>query len=120
MYNTELTLSRHYTCTLVPLINSLQTNLFVSHQKTQKDLGIHANISGSHLPTDPKLGSVSHNRLPLPGHSWLLRNWASGGEKWKLPCCFLVNIRKKGHAYILEPPTQELGTFSAKKPPKCR
>ena len=34
MYNTELTLSRHYTCTLVPLINSLQTNLFVSHQKT--------------------------------------------------------------------------------------
>ena len=30
-----------------------------------------------HSPTDPKLGSFSRNRMPLPGHSWLLRNCLS-------------------------------------------
>ena len=38
-------------------------------RELKKGLCIHANTSGSDSPTDPKLGSFSRNRMPLPGHS---------------------------------------------------
>ena len=43
-------------------------------RELNKGLCIHANTSGSDSPTDPKLGSFSRNRMPLPGDSLLLRN----------------------------------------------
>ena len=41
-------------------------------RELKKGLCIHANTSGSNSPTDPKLDSLSRNRMPLPGHSCLL------------------------------------------------
>ena len=88
-------------------INSLQTNLL---RELKKGLCIHANTSGSDSPTDPKLASFSHNRMPLPGHSWLLRNClSSGGEKVEATMLFLVNIRKERTR--LHPGTAYTGTW---------
>ena len=56
--------------------------------------------SGSDSPTDPKLGSFSRNRMPLPGHSWLLRNCLSTSVRRRksgsYPAVFSAgNIRKE-------------------------
>ena len=91
-------------------------------RELKKGLCIHANTSGSDSPTDPKLGSFSRNRMPLPGHSWLLRNCLSTSVRRRksgsYPAVFSETSERKGHAYIPEPPTPELGVFSAKTTPK--
>ena len=88
----------------------------------KKGLCIHANTLGSDSPMDPKLGSFSRNRMPLPGHSWLLRNCLSTSVRRRksgsYPAVFSETSERKGHAYIPEPPTPELGVFSAKTTPK--
>ena len=90
-------------------------------RELKKGLCIHANTSGSDSPTDPKLGSFYRNRMPLPGHSWLLRNCLSTSVRWRksgsYPAVFSETSDRKGHAYIPEPPTPELGVFSAKTTP---
>ena len=87
-------------------------------RELKKGLCIHANTSGSDSPTDPKLGSFSRNRMPLPGHSCLLRNCLSTSVRQRksgsYPAVFSETSERKGHAYILEPPTPKLGVFSAK------
>ena len=92
-------------------------------RELKKGLCIHANTSGSDSPTDPKLGSFSRNRMPLPGHSWLLRNCLSTSVRRRksgsYPAVFSETSERKGHAYIPEPPTPELGVFSAKTTPRC-
>ena len=91
-------------------------------RELKKGLCIHANTSGSDSPTDPKLGSFSRNRMLLPGHSWLLRNCLSTSVRRRKsgsnPAVFSETSERKGHAYIREPPTPELGVFSAKTTPK--
>ena len=56
-----------------------------------------------HLPTDPKLGSFSCNRMPLPGHSWLLQNCLSTSVRQRksvsYPAVFSETSERKGHAY---------------------
>ena len=91
-------------------------------RELKKGLCIHANTSGSDSPTDQKLGSFSRNRMPLPGHSWLLRNCLSTSVRRRksgsYPAALSETSERKGHAYIREPPTPELGVFSAKTTPK--
>ena len=86
-------------------------------RELKKGLRIHANTSGSDSPTDPKLGSFSRNRMPLPGHSWLLRNCLSTSVRRRksgsYPAVFSETSDRKGHAFI-----PELGIFSAKTTPK--
>ena len=50
------------------------------------------------------------------GCSEIVCRQVSGGEKVEATLLFLVNIKRKGHAYIQEPPTQELGVFLADNP----
>ena len=86
-------------------------------RELKKGLCIHANTSGSDSPTDPKLGSFSRNRMLLAGYSWLLRNCLSTSVRRRksgsYPAVFSETSERKGHDYILEPPTPELGVFSA-------
>ena len=60
--------------------------------------------------------------MPLPGHSWLLRNCLSTSVRRRksgsYPAFFSETSERKGHAYITEPPTPELGVFSANTTPK--
>ena len=60
--------------------------------------------------------------MPLPGHSWLLRNCLSTSARRRksgsYPAVFSETSERKGHAYIMEPPTPELGIFSANTTPK--
>ena len=94
-------------------------------RELKKGLCIHANTSGSDSPTDPKLGSFSHNRMPLPGHSWLLRKivcrQVSGGEKVEATLLFSVK-HQKGK----DTPTSgnhlhwNLAYFRQRQPPGCR
>ena len=83
---------------------------------------MHANISSSDSPTDPKLVSFSRNGMPLPEHSWLHRNCLSTSVRQRksgsYPAVFSETSDRKGHAYIREPPTPELDVFSAKTTPK--
>ena len=58
-------------------------------RELKKGLCIHANTSGSDSPTDPKLGSFSRNRMPLPRTlvvaPKLFVNKRQAEKKWKLP-----------------------------------